>query len=509
VSVARVQKPDPRLPRGRVDYLLWNYEGTRPRVAVAPPAPAVAQDVAELAMQPYRLEVWWGHARRLARQFGPERVDDLLATMVYPPGAGRTDKPAVWVFRVQVAAALVLAHLDSGWEGSVRRKALLALANGPMDWTVDAALVALAALARDEEDAAAEISSLFRDLRKGVAADGTITYYPALLWCALRLPDVEEDEHEELRTELRQWESARAAERHYRQALAHVERGELERAIEALSETVRLDPANADAFRERAALRLRRADARQAVADFSEALQREPGMAAAHLGRGQAYLKLAKIDQAINDFTEAARLSPWDWQPLYRRGLARLARREHEQAVTDFSEAIRLAPELTEPYLQRALAYTQLGQFERAIADYTEQIRLNASSPVAYNFRARLHARVGNYAAAIADHLRASELDPGNANTHSDLAWLWATCPDAALRNGPKAVEHARRACELTDGKKAHCLDALAAAHAESGHFDEAVRWAERAVELARDSEKPAYQGRLESYRQGRAWREG
>ena len=94
-------------------------------------------------------------------------------------------------------------------------------------------------------------------------------------------------------------------------------------------------------------------------------------------------------------------------------------------------------------------------------------------------------------------------------NTHSDLAWIWATCPDAAIRNGARALEHARKACELTDWKKAHCLDALAAAHAESGRFDEAVQWAERAVELAREGEKATYQSRLETYRQGRPWREG
>jgi tetratricopeptide (TPR) repeat protein len=508
VTVARIQKPDPRLPRGPAEYLLWDYEGTRPRVAVAPPAPAVSQAIAELASQPYRLEVWWGQARRLGGQMGAERVDDLLATMVYPPGVARVDRPAVWVYRVQVAAALVLAHVDSGWEDSARRKALLALANGPMDWTVDAALVALAAIAREEDEAAEEITRLFRALRKGIPPDGTVSYYPALVWCALRLPDVTDSERDSLRGSLKRWQDAREAGRHYRHALALAAKGELDRAIEELGETVRLDPKNADAFRERAALALRRSDARRAVADYTQALELEPGMASAHLGRGQAQLKLARLGEAIADFTEAARLSPWDWQPWYRRGLAHVARREPEQAVAAFTEAVRLAPDLAEPYLQRALAYTQLGQLDRAIGDYTEQIRLNPRSPLVYNFRARLYRRQGNHAGAVADHQKATELDPGNANTHSDLAWIWATCPEAAIRDGARAVAAARKACELTDWKKAHCLDALAAAHAESGRFEEAVQWAERAVELARDPEKPAYLRRLECYRQGQPWRE-
>jgi tetratricopeptide (TPR) repeat protein len=508
VTVTHVQRPDPRLPRGRVDYLLWTYDGDRPSVALAPPAGGVASEVADLAAQPYRLEAWWGQARRLAQQFEPAQAGDLLATMVYPPGVGQVDRPAAWVYRVQMAAALVVAHLDSGWEDSVRRQALLALVHGPMDWTVDAALVALAALARDEEDAAEEIGGLFCQLRQETPADGTICYYPALLWCSLRLPNLAEEERVELRQKLRQWEDAREAERHYRHALAHAERGEHDRAIEELTETVRLDPANVDAFRERAALALRRGDARRAVDDFSEALRLQPGLAAAHLGRGQAHLRLGRVEQAINDFSEAARVAPWDWQPWYRRGVARVARKEHEQAVADFTEAIRLAPEVPDAYLQRALACTQLGQYDRAIADYTEQIRLTPQSPAAYNFRGRLLSRQGNHAAAVADHLRASEVDPGNANTYSRLAWLWATCPDAAIRDGGRAVEAARKACELTAWKRADCLDALAAAHAERGEFEEAVKWAEQAMHLAREAEKPPYGARLQAYRQDQPWRE-
>jgi tetratricopeptide (TPR) repeat protein len=427
---------------------------------------------------------------------------------VYPPAVGRVERPAGWVYRVQVAAALVLAHLDGGWEDSLRRKALLSLANGPVDWTVDAALVALSALAREEEDAAAEVVRLFRELRKAAPADGLICYHGALLWCSLRLPDLEDEERDDLRRRLRAWQDGRSAERHYRQALVHAAKGEVERAIEELTETVRLNPRSADAFRERAALALRRSKAKEAVADFTQAIELQPTMAAAYLGRGQALLKLSKIEQAVADFSEAARLTPWDWQPWYRRGLAHAARRQHEQAVADFSEAIRMAPDLPATYLQRALIYTQLGQYDRAIADYSEQIRLSPESPAAYNFRARLYGRLGNHAAAITDHRRASELDPGNANTHHDLAWIWATSPDAALRDGQRAVDAARKACELTDWKQAHCLDALAAAHAESGRFDEAVQWAEKAVELARDAEKAACASRLESYRAGQPWRE-
>jgi len=509
LNVARVQKPDPRLPRCRVDYLLWEYDDIRPRVALPPPDAGVAAAVAELASQPYHVDAWWVQARRLARQFAPAQVADLLATMVYPPGVPHADRPAAWVFRVQVAAALVIAQVEGGWKDAPRSRALFSLANGPMDWTVDAALVALAALARDDEEAAGDIARLFGELRKDLPADGAVSYCPALLWCSLRLPGLADEERAELRQELRRRQEAREAERRYRQARAHAEQGDVDRAIDELTEALRVDPEMADAYRERAALSLRRADAGRAVSDFTRALALQPDSAADHLGRGQANLKLGRLDQAIADFSECIRLAPWDWQPWYRRGLARAARKEHEQAVADFTEVIRLAPDQMEAYLQRAFAYTQLGQHDRAIGDYTEQIRLKPASPLAYNLRGRLYQRQGQPAAAIADHVRASQLDPVNANTHSQLAWIWATCPDAALRDGHRAMESALKACDLTQWQKAHCLDALAAAQAERGQFDEAVQSAQRAVELAPEPEKPAYLGRLETYRQGRAWRDG
>lgn len=507
LTVARVQKPDPRLPRCPVDYLLWKYDGTRPRIAVAAPGAAAADAVAEIAMQPYHVDAWWNHARRAAQKLGPEKVDDLLATMVYPPHVSQVDRPAAWVYHVQVAAALVIAHIDEGWADSLRRKALYALANGPMDWTVDAALVALAALAREDEEAARDIARLFRELRTHIPADGTSCCYPALLWCAQRLPGAADAERADLREKLRQWRDAREAERHFRRALAHAERGELDPAIAELTATVQLDPQSADAFQQRAVLSLRRADAHQAVADFTQALQLQPETATAFLGRGQAHLKLGRLDQAIGDFSEAVRLTPWDWQPWYRRGLAHSASKEHTRAIADFTEVIRLAPGRSEVYLQRAFAYQQLGQLELALGDYTEQVRLNPRSPLAYNSRGRLHHRLGNHGAALADHLRSRELDPGNANTHAQLAWIWATCPDAAIRDAPHAVQAALRACELTEWKKAACFDTLAAAHAEAGRFDEAVRWAQQAVELATPTEKPVYRTHLESFRQRRPWR--
>ena len=65
------------------------------------------------------------------------------------------------------------------------------------------------------------------------------------------------------------------------------------------------------------------------------------------------------------------------------------------------------------------------------------------------------------------------------------LAWSLATCPRKSVRNGPRAVELAERACRATGYGAPPLMDALAAAYAESGRFKQAVDMAGRAASLA------------------------
>ena len=117
---------------------------------------------------------------------------------------------------------------------------------------------------------------------------------------------------------------------------------------------------------------------------------------------------------------------------------------------------------------------------------------------------------VRQWSKAITAMGRAATIDPSNWKPAGDLAWLLATCPDASLRNGPQAVEWAERACRLSENKQPFCLRALAAAYAETGRFEDAVRQAEDALKIATDSGLAALArqitAQLLQYRQGRAY---
>lgn len=131
-----MQRPDPRVPRRRVRHLLWHYRGKLPRAAVDPPSPAAAQAAAELAAGRYfapRYRV--DHARALLRVAVDRPVAELLGLMAHPPPPPPELLPAAWewVRRVQVLAALAVAQLDGGWQGSARREVLLDLAVPGLD----------------------------------------------------------------------------------------------------------------------------------------------------------------------------------------------------------------------------------------------------------------------------------------------------------------------------------------------------------------------------------------
>ena len=92
--------------------------------------------------------------------------------------------------------------------------------------------------------------------------------------------------------------------------------------------------------------------------------------------------------------------------------------------------------------------------------------------------------------------------------SYNNLAWLYATCPEARFRNGGKALELARKACDTAQTPAWYLQGTLAAAYAEVGDFPNAVKSQEKSLALAvKESDKQEAQKALDLYKAGKPYR--
>ena len=97
--------------------------------------------------------------------------------------------------------------------------------------------------------------------------------------------------------------------------------------------------------------------------------------------------------------------------------------------------------------------------------------------------------------------------DPFFLWPENNLAWLFATCPEPSCRNGLKAIEFAKRACDRSDW---HCwsfISTLAAAYAEVGDFEKAVSFQKVAIAMAPSETASQEQQVLQHYIAKQPWR--
>jgi membrane associated rhomboid family serine protease len=154
-----------------------------------------------------------------------------------------------------------------------------------------------------------------------------------------------------------------------------------------------------------------------------------------------------------------------------------------------------------------AKVYRAMEQREYDVAlQWSSRIKAGRYDEWARRNEASIHVYQASLVSHRAELLQLAEKsrDPNVLNT---IAWRLATSPHDHLRDGAKAVTIASRACEADGWKTAAYLDTLAAAHAESGNFDEAAKWMQRAL-VQPGEHRAELEKHLAAFQLRRSWRE-
>ena len=197
-------------------------------------------------------------------------------------------------------------------------------------------------------------------------------------------------------------------------------KNDLETAIDAYDEAIRLKPDLAEAYNNRGYVKDDLGRYEAALADYDEAIRLKSGYAEAYNNRGVTKRNLGRYEAALADYDEAIRLKSDNAEAYYNRGIAKNDFGRHEEALADYDEAIRLKSGYAEAYNNRGVAKRNLGRHEAALADYDKAIRLKSDNAEAYYNRGYVKDDLGQYEAALADYDEAIRLKSDNAEAYNN-----------------------------------------------------------------------------------------
>jgi tetratricopeptide (TPR) repeat protein len=191
----------------------------------------------------------------------------------------------------------------------------------------------------------------------------------------------------------------------------------------------------------------------EAFVHLQKALELEPNRAAVQYNFAHALLQVGRVDESIAHLKKALEIEPGNLAARSDLGSALLRLGRVEESLGQLQKALELDPNYSPAHANLANTLLQMGRTDEALAHF-QTILL---------------------------------LDPHDAEAQKNMAWVLATCPDARIRDGGRAVALAEEASRM-ESDNPLIGATLAAAYAEAGRFADAIAVAERALQLAIDS---------------------
>ncbi len=251
-------------------------------------------------------------------------------------------------------------------------------------------------------------------------------------------------------------------------------------------------------------------DPENAVLHYREALARTEDFFEAHHNLAATYASLGRVDEALAHYRRNLARNPSDALALNNIANLLRARGEYDEAERHYERAIAVDPHYVEARRNLGAAQIERGATDRAIETFEALVAHAPTTEGAQRQLGELLSARGDTADAL-PHLEAAlREEPEASDLLLSAAWLLSTHPDAAVRNGDRAVAYAERVIRLGGRGSARALGVLAAAQAEAGDFAAARATANRALtalERPGGRRERALRAQLDGYEAERAHR--
>lgn len=215
---------------------------------------------------------------------------------------------------------------------------------------------------------------------------------------------------------------------------------------------------------------------------------------------------------SVQLWTHTVERNPDSWMAQHNLGSVLFFAGRADAALLHWRRCAQLQPRYLQAHVKVGMALQAVGEADDAVDHFRELADRHRRIPELRALYADALAAAGRVREASRLLQELITAAPQCMPCHERLAWIQATASESRYRNGARALHLARRAVELSPGPRPEPLDVLAAAHAETGEYEQAIATAKRALALAEQdgNEYLARQirGRLAEYRAGRPYRD-
>lgn len=248
----------------------------------------------------------------------------------------------------------------------------------------------------------------------------------------------------------------------------------------------------------------------QALSLARSAVEVCPQSELTHSTLGQALQAQGQFKEALKEFIVAGRLNPVKAELRENMGDVLVKLKRDSDAMVQYNLSIRFGPHRAGVRNKLAILLIAANKYDQAIAQWHEAIRLEPGNGVYRGWLGEALWLHGDRRGAAEQYWAAVSAGEHNPEWESNLAWFVATDPHTTFDQARQVIPIAQDACDRTGNNQPVALDALAAALARAGRFDEAATQARLAIQHAQAAGQTALvraiEARLAGYQSGQAF---